>query len=769
MMPFLVCIVLTQSLSDALATALPADDGLVSFWDFQETSGAYVAKLGRERAVLEEQSFNGIERTWSSDNEVKRVRETPPGEPFGELSASLSTNQMLRVRNTYANAPLLNITGDNATLTLVAWVKPSEALDNTSRGYDFGHFAGIWSEPISVRTYVMFCPASSRGREPNGTSTGGHLDVEISRTGATMQPYCRWSVSYALGASPINHTTWHMLAMTFDGSSIRAFVNGSLDVRPPRRLPVTPTFPYCNETWQNPAPISTWTANTKGSWGPGGAAGSLNRTDFTVGGQWSEPCVDGVKCNGIGHPWSGLVGGLAVYDRALSATELLTIAQHTGMTPLTSPLHEGAGGAAAHGCTDGGSGGCGPPVGTKWDTWSMRASTYAYCYAGCVVDWLMDNTDELNLPLYAGVVGVDHYWTHQGVPCRDGEPREFSLQDELAQRWKAKFPELRMLQYRILSAVPSDMVVRNKILSDEDSVVRWRHEAGAASPGNGSVCYNYQSGCFNDPTRINSPANKCAFAIRAAAYNWSNPTLGDWYLEKVVKPAMIHGDGIWLDGIGPDNGAYMCAGVCCGFGAANSPLNDAEIDAHCAGQRAATTKAQQWLIANGGWEAQKCFDYLSKETGPNLLDAAGLVLPTAEDTPAHCAQHLMDVASWGANHSNYNHVVAYGGRTGGRTGYNDSTVAGTVAAFLLMRGDHWLFSIGPNGGKKPTTPNTSHANITGSLTPATAKVLLSDFGKAKGAVSPVAGKQYVFAREFERATVTLDCNTWTPTFDEHEG
>jgi len=70
------------------------------------------------------------------------------------------------------------------------------------------------------------------------------------------------------------------------------------------------------------------------------------------------------------------------------------------------------------GCVDGGSGGCSPPTGSKWDTWSMRESTYTYCYGGCVVDWLMDHTDELNLPLFAGVVGVDHYWTRQGVPVK---------------------------------------------------------------------------------------------------------------------------------------------------------------------------------------------------------------------------------------------------------------------------------------------------------------------------------------------------------------
>jgi hypothetical protein len=127
---------------------------------------------------------------------------------------------------------------------------------------------------------------------------------------------------------------------------------------------------------------------------------------------------------------------------------------------------------AAAGCTDGGNGGCSPPIGDKWDTWSMRASTYTYCYGGCVVDWFMENSDQLGLLPYAGVVGVDHYWTHQGMPCIDGKPQEFALQDALAQRWKAKFPEVRVLQYRILSAVPVDMVVQNKINSDHDSVVR---------------------------------------------------------------------------------------------------------------------------------------------------------------------------------------------------------------------------------------------------------------------------------------------------------
>lgn len=85
----------------------------------------------------------------------------------------------------------------------------------------------------------------------------------------------------------------------------------------------------------------------------------------------------------------------------------------------------------------------------------------------------------------------------------------------LTLKWKAAFPTMRMLQYRILSAVNYDMVIQNKIQSDPDSVIRWRHKAGHADePGDGSVCWNGVSGCFNDPKRINNPANKCGTSVQ---------------------------------------------------------------------------------------------------------------------------------------------------------------------------------------------------------------------------------------------------------------
>jgi hypothetical protein len=43
----------------------------------------------------------------------------------------------------------------------------------------------------------------------------------------------------------------------------------------------------------------------------------------------------------------------------------------------------------------------------------MAQSTYSYCFGTCPLDWLYNNSA---LGLWGGVVGVDHYWTHQGMP-----------------------------------------------------------------------------------------------------------------------------------------------------------------------------------------------------------------------------------------------------------------------------------------------------------------------------------------------------------------
>ena len=424
---------------------------------------------------------------------------------------------------------------------------------------------------------------------------------------------------------------------------------------------------------------------------------------------------------------------------------------------------------ALSGCTGGGSLGCSSPVGAKWDRWDMAGSTYSYCYAGCHMPFFL-NRSTTGLGAYAGVVGVDHYWTGQGVPCgSDGLPHEFDKQDELAIAWKAVFPGMRFLSYRILSAVPYDTVVALKLQTSPDFFVRWQHLPNSSTKGNGSVCYNFLSPCFNDPKRINAPAHNCSFQIRAAAYNWLHPGVGEWYLEKVLYRTLRHADGMWLDGNGYDNGAWMCSGICCGFGPTNSPHNQSEIDRFCTAQTAIATRGRQHIIRSGGYDFN-CFTYKVHS------------MPLPDDDVATCSSKVLAMSTWAANHSNYHAVVAYGDNEGGPRGYNDSTAAGAVAAFLLTRGEHWLFGIGvsnpcnplhyPVSGRCHSDDPNCHSpypcnNTSNQMHPATAALFVTDYGHPLGVAHPIVGRPGVFGREYEKATVTLDCSTFTGAFVRH--
>ena len=108
--PLLLCLLGLSALPVVPVSALAVipPHGLVSFWDFQEPSGAFVSKLGRGKYALDEKSFDPRTRVWSSNNEVRRVQDAPPTRPFGALSASIDASQMLHVADTYAAAPLLS-------------------------------------------------------------------------------------------------------------------------------------------------------------------------------------------------------------------------------------------------------------------------------------------------------------------------------------------------------------------------------------------------------------------------------------------------------------------------------------------------------------------------------------------------------------------------------------------------------------------------------------------------------------------------------------
>jgi hypothetical protein len=54
----------------------------------------------------------------------------------------------------------------------------------------------------------------------------------------------------------------------------------------------------------------------------------------------------------------------------------------------------------------------------------------------------------------------------------------------------------------------------------------------------------------------------------------------------------------------------MCSGICCGFGADNSPQNQSEIDSWCAGQFLVGTAAHQYLHDHEAYDLMACSTYL---------------------------------------------------------------------------------------------------------------------------------------------------------------
>ena len=303
------------------------------------------------------------------------------------------------------------------------------------------------------------------------------------------------------------------------------------------------------------------------------------------------------------------------------------------------------------------------------------------------------------------------------MPCLPPayEPTEFANQNAFAAATKAQFPGTRVLQYRITDAVPYDALVHDLMIAHPEYFVRWQ---------NGTVCQMW----FQESGTVNQ---SCAWEVRAAAYDWSQAVVRAWFLENIIKPVMVHGDGVWLDGDGPDNGAWGCSGSYDfdKLPAPYPPLNESGIAAFCAGENIVQAQAHEWLFANGGMDGQACWSFWN-------------AFPLPGDSAAVCAAKLLV----GANLSSSMPVGVGMDRTGQRA-WNDSSSAQAVAAFMLVRKDYWFFGAGGNG-------------VNG-FTEATAALLLSDFGAPLGSMTRTGS---VFSREYEKSTVTLDCSTVEATF-----
>lgn len=143
----------------------------------------------------------------------------------------------------------------------------------------------------------------------------------------------------------------------------------------------------------------------------------------------------------------------------------------------------------------------------------------------------------------------------QTVPCVNGIPQEFIAQDAITVQTKADFPGTRVVQYRIGTAVPYAEVVHTAMVEHPEWFVRWTHPP----TNNGSVC------TVPPEAQTDRPGDNCSWPVRAGMYDFSQKLVQDWWNANIIAPAMKLADGVWIDGDGPDNGAYQCSGSCACF------------------------------------------------------------------------------------------------------------------------------------------------------------------------------------------------------------
>ncbi|MEZ0215553.1 MAG: LamG-like jellyroll fold domain-containing protein [Rariglobus sp.] len=253
--------------------------GLVAFWDFQDDSlrsrGSAPVTLQAAGAPLD-YAAEGV---------------------FGPRSLRFHAEGHLAANYLFAHAadvPSLNIGGPDAQVTVVAWIKREPSA---YAGCQF--IAGVWNEHHR-RQYGMFLNLHIWD---SSEQVGAHISGHGGPTPG--HPYC---MDVAIGATPVPFNIWQCVAISYDGRHARAYLDGLLDVREPQGTYGRNPFHYPEGLLKGDA-------------------------DFTVGAVARPAKVTGDGQGGwietgalIANPFTGLLGGLAVFNRALDEAALRTLA-----------------------------------------------------------------------------------------------------------------------------------------------------------------------------------------------------------------------------------------------------------------------------------------------------------------------------------------------------------------------------------------------------------------------------------------------------------
>lgn len=257
--------------NSALVSKIKSTSGLVALWDFKEPAGKPRKAVGKGKFPLTEHK-----------GPVHRASEGP----LSGYSALFRDSAFLSLPN--AQTGKLNIHGKNQGVTVMAWVKWEGQT---------GFVGGMWNEYASggKRQYGLFV---SLPHYNGADQVCGH----ISWTGKPTPPF-PYSFDYSASKQKVAKGTWQFVAFTYDGQYIRSYLNGKFETREPEPISHTKGFAgYPEGAFHSKNPY--YFADGMGN----------NGSDFTVGAV--------LLARGMGNYFRGQIGGLAVFDRALSAEEI---------------------------------------------------------------------------------------------------------------------------------------------------------------------------------------------------------------------------------------------------------------------------------------------------------------------------------------------------------------------------------------------------------------------------------------------------------------
>lgn len=251
---------------------IKAMKGLVAFWDFKEPEGQDRKAVGKGDFPLKE--TNGT---------IQRINEGP----LSGYSAQFGNGSFLSLPNIQTGA--LNLHGQKQGVTVVAWVKWT--------GEQTGFVGGLWNEyqEGGKRQYGLFV---SLPHYNGKNQVCGH----ISQTGKPTPPF-PFSIDYSASKQEVPPNEWVCVAFSYDGQAIKSYLNGKFEARQAELIEHTKGFEgYPEGLIQSKNPYLF--AEGMGD----------NGSDFTVGAVLLK--------RGMGNFFKGQMGGLAVFDRALSEKEM---------------------------------------------------------------------------------------------------------------------------------------------------------------------------------------------------------------------------------------------------------------------------------------------------------------------------------------------------------------------------------------------------------------------------------------------------------------